>query len=128
MSTTTVNPLKSFFSGISGGTKSDVITQALAEHVLAKLGESNTLGDVEKMILNEHKPKNFEVSEIKVHSRRAMKWTPKTGEEMRMLFEHRDKSGDNYVNLCPQENLGVWMKLKMRKELEDFKENLAVHA
>jgi len=120
MSTKTVN---SFFSDISkpNGFKSDVITQALAEAVLAKLGENNTLADVEEMILNDQQA--AEVSQIKVHSRRAiMKWTPKTGEEMRTLFEHRDKGEDNYVDLCPQKNLGVWMKLKMRKEFEDFKQ------
>ena len=119
MSTKTVN---SFFSDISkpNGFKSDVITQALAEAVLAKLGENNTLADVEKMILDDHQAE--EVSQIRVHSRRAMKWRPKTGEEMRTLFEHRDKDEDNYVDLCPQKNLGVWMKLKMRKEFEDFKQ------
>jgi hypothetical protein len=122
----TVNPLISFFSDISkpNGRESPVITKALANAVLAKLGESNTIADVEKMILNAHNlehEKVLEVSEIKVHSRRAMQWTPATGDEMRMLFSLRDKgSDDKHFDLCPKENLGVWMKLKMRKEFKDF--------
>jgi hypothetical protein len=141
MGTETVNPLMSFFSGISGGTsKSPVITQGLAGAVVAELKKQtdnktyNTLADVEEMILNEHKApiqKNALISEIKVHCRKPINWTPKTGEEMKELLKHRVEGDvlqlhrvegdDNYVDLCPTNNPGVWMKLKMRQEFDDFK-------
>jgi hypothetical protein len=135
MTTLAVNPLLSFFSGFSipGGVESPVITPALAKAVVAKLGEKpcTTLADVEKMIWNEHEPKNVKdgpsiPSEIKVHSFRAMKWTPVTGEEMRTLFLLRDKVLDDApFELCPEKNPGVWMKLKMRQEFKVFEKKAA---
>jgi hypothetical protein len=129
MSTETVNPLICFFSGISGGTKS-VITQALADAVLVELRKPNldTLTGVEKMILAEHtEPIQKDatkghsiISEIKVHSRKPMNWTPKTGEEMRTLFKNRDQDKDICIDLCPANNPGVWMRLKMRQEFKNF--------
>jgi hypothetical protein len=127
------NPLNVYFSAISGGKKS-VITQALADAVLAELGKPNldTLVGVEKMILDEHEAQILQdatglsiISQIKVHSRKPMNWTPKTGEEMRMLFSHREASdigSDGCVDLCPGSNPGVWMKLKMRQEFKSFDE------
>jgi hypothetical protein len=125
------NPLNSYFSGISGGTKS-VITQALANAVLAELGKPNldTIAGVEKMIWDEHEAQIVQdatglsiISKIKVHCRNPMKWTPATGEEMRTLFSHkqaRDMGSNGCVDLCPTTNPGVWMKFKIRQEFENF--------
>jgi hypothetical protein len=140
MSTMPVNPLNCFFERISTcEIPHPVITKALAIAVVAELNKKtyNTLADVEKMILDEHTAPiqkidgRSEISEIKVHCRKPINlWTPKTGEEMRALFKHRVQGDvleihrvegdDNYVDLCPTNNPGVWMKLKMRQEFEDF--------
>jgi hypothetical protein len=126
--------LMNFFD-TAGDRQSPVITKALGDAVVKKLKlreePYNTLADVEKMIWNEHKPKNVAEapsipSEIKVHSFRAMKWTPVTGEDMRTLFLLRDKVQDDApFDLCPEKNLGVWMTLKMRQEFKVFEKKAA---
>ncbi len=150
MATITETHLKLFFK-TAGERESPVTTQALANAVLEEFDKStyplDTLADVEKMILAEHtapiqkhETKGHSIfSEIKVHCRKPIHWTPKTGEEMGALFKHRVEgdvlqihaveADDNYVDLCPTSNPGVWMKLKMRQEFEDFnKKNPPVSA
>jgi hypothetical protein len=134
------NP-KLFFNVIQAGEeKSDVITKELAGAVVAEFDGTKytlkSLASVEAMILKERMAQVVPnedgvstVSKIKVHSRRAMQWTPATGAEMRTLFEERDKGeADKHVDLCPKKNPGVWMKLKMRKEFKEFEKKRAVSA